>query len=180
MSVRLLSYLTFAALLVAPGAVRGDGKPAPGAAGSDRAHLLPAGGKPLDGTLEDLAGKPALLSSLRGHPVLLDFFATWCEPCRVGLPRTDALVASHANKGLVGWAVSLDDDPAPVAPFIARLELKLPVRWDRGGKTADALGIELLPALLLLDSTGAVRYRVSPDDRDAERHLQEAVEALLQ
>ena len=111
-----------------------------------------------------------LLASLRGHPVLLDFFATWCEPCRVGLPRTEALVAAAAKKGLVGWAISLDDDPAPVAPFVAKLGLTLPVRWDRGGKTADALGISLAGAAPARTPPCAVRYPVSPDNRaNAER-----------
>jgi len=171
--------LALAAMVGMPTSLRADGKAAPSPGGSDRAQLIIAGGRVIDATFEDLSGKKVELSSLRGHPVLLDFFATWCEPCRIGLPRTDALVAKNAARGLVGWAISLDETAQPVAPFAAKLGLKLPVRWDRGARVADDLGIELLPALILLDATGAVRYRAAADDPAAERHLEEAVEDLL-
>jgi thiol-disulfide isomerase/thioredoxin len=146
---------------------------------ADHAALLPAKGKPLDSSVLDLEGNALPLAQLRGHPVLLDFFATWCEPCRVGLPHTDALVAKESKRGLVGWAISIDDHPDGVPAFSAKLGLQLPIRWDKGAQTADTLGVEILPAAIVLDSKGLIRYRGSADDRDFARHLEEATEALL-
>ena len=145
----------------------------------DRATLLRPKGKPIDSIVLDLEGNVLPLAQLRGHPVLLDFFATWCEPCRVGLPHTDALVAKESKRGMIGWAISIDDRQDGVPAFTGKLGLKLPIRWDKGAQTADTLGVEILPAAILLDSKGLIRYRGSADDRDFARHLEEAAEALL-
>ncbi len=151
-----------------------------GAARSDRAALAPRGGPPIDGTLHDLSGTPQTISSLRGCVVLLDFFATWCEPCRRGLPHTDEIARSHSGSGFAAFAISIDDTLTPVAPFVDALKLALPVRWDESARVADSLGIEMLPAALLLDRRGAVRFRASADDPEFAAHLEKALDALLE
>jgi cytochrome c biogenesis protein CcmG, thiol:disulfide interchange protein DsbE len=136
-------------------------------------------GKPVKGGVTDLSGRPVLVSSLQGQVVLLDFFATWCEPCKKGLPRTQALVEANASRGLAGRAVSLDDRLAVVAPFVAEQQLGLPVWYDEGGALADELGVEKLPTVVLLDRAGAVRFvHFGASDQD-EAEVVAAVERLL-
>ena len=116
--------------------------------------LSSPGGRPVKSGVTDLSGRPLLVSSLQGQVVLLDFFATWCEPCKKGLPKTQALVAANAARGVTGRAVSLDDKLGVVPPFVQELGLTLPVWFDEGGALADELGVEKLPTVVLLDRKG--------------------------
>ena len=141
--------------------------------------LSTAGGKPVAGGALDLAGRHVPLETLRGKVVLLDFFATWCEPCKKGLPETQALVEKNAGRGLAGWAVSLDDQLALVPPFIAELKLRLPTYFDEGGKLADELGVEKLPTAVLLDRRGAVRFVRYGSAEESEAEVARALEQLL-
>ena len=127
----------------------------------------------------DLSGRRVALETLRGKVVLLDFFATWCEPCKKGLPVTQALVEANQGRGLVGWAVSLDDQLALVPPFVAELKLRLPAFFDDGGTLADELGVEKLPTAVLLDRRGAVRFVRYGSAEESEAEVARALEQLL-
>jgi cytochrome c biogenesis protein CcmG, thiol:disulfide interchange protein DsbE len=141
--------------------------------------LSTPGGKAVTGSALQLDGRPLSLETLRGQVVLLDFFATWCEPCKRGLPVTQALVAKNAPRGLAGWAVSLDDQMGPVAPFVTGLNLALPVLYDDQGRLADELGVEKLPTAVVLDRRGAVRFvRYGAADED-EAEVERVVDQLL-
>ena len=141
--------------------------------------LSSPGGRPVTGGVLDLNGRPVLVSTLLGQVVLLDFFATWCEPCKKGLSKTQALVEANAARGLAGRAVSLDDKLSLVAPFVVELGLGLPVWFDDAGQLADELGVEKLPTVVLLDRKGTVRFiHYGASDVD-EAEVAQAVERLL-
>ena len=141
--------------------------------------LASPGGRPATGFALDLSGRRVALESMRGKVVLLDFFATWCEPCKGGLPVSQALVEKHAARGLAGWAVSLDDQLALVGPFVAGLGLRLPALFDEQGRLADELGVEKLPTVVVLDRQGAVRFlHYGASDADGAQ-VAGAVEQLL-
>lgn len=141
--------------------------------------LTAAGGRPVKGGVTELNGGQVLVSTLQGQVVLLDFFATWCEPCKKGLPKTQALVAANAARGVVGRAVSLDEKLALVPPFVQALGLGMPVWFDEGGALADELFVEKLPTVVLLDRKGAVRFtHYGAGDQD-EHEVAQALERLL-
>jgi thiol-disulfide isomerase/thioredoxin len=141
--------------------------------------LSSPGGRPVKGGATELSGRPVLVSSLQGQVVLLDFFATWCEPCKKGLPKTQALVAANGARGLAGRAVSLDDKLALVPPFVQELGLSLPVWFDEGGALADELFVEKLPTVVLLDRKGVVRFTHYGSGDQDEAEVAQAVERLL-
>jgi thiol-disulfide isomerase/thioredoxin len=120
-----------------------------------------------DFTLTDVStGKPFSLSSHRGKVVLIDFWATWCGPCRMAIPHLIELQREYRHKGLQVVGVSLDQQgPAVVKPFYQQWKMNYAVVVDDTGTVArDYGGIRSIPTALLLDKhgrvlTGFVGYR---------------------
>lgn len=112
---------------------------------------------PIDFTLPDLQGQPIRLSDLHGGVVLLNFWATWCPPCRAEMPSMSALYQEYREKGLEILAISSDvGGKEIVAPFIARLGLTFPVLLDPHNVVSTQLGVRGIPTSYLLDKQGRV------------------------
>jgi len=111
---------------------------------------------------------------------VVDFFASWCVPCRAQLPQLDGLSRRLGGRGLAVYGVSLDEDRAAIEGFLALVPVGFPVLWDQGGeRIAPSLGIERLPTTLVVDRRGTVRYvHLGYDAHEGERILAE-VKALL-
>jgi thiol-disulfide isomerase/thioredoxin len=135
--------------------------------------LSPQVGQRLTLQARSLDGKPVELAGEAGKVLVVDFWATWCEPCREELPALDQLARELGGRGLSVYAVSFDEDGAQVGPFIEELKVRIPVLWDQGGDAnAARFGIERLPTTLLVDKKGVVRFvhegynpRVAADQR---------------
>jgi peroxiredoxin len=106
-----------------------------------------------DFTLNDLNGKTYKLSDLRGKVVLLNFWATWCPPCRREMPDLDKLNARFGKSGLVVLSIS-DEDKAKVAPFIASSGYRPVVLLDPGDVVEKQFHIEGIPKTFLFDRSG--------------------------
>jgi len=106
-----------------------------------------------DFTLEDLRGKTWNLKSLRGKVVLVNFWATWCPPCRKEMPDLEALYKQFKSQGLVIVAIS-NEEARKVKPFVAERKIGYPVLLDPGGKVNDAFRIEGIPKTFVYDRDG--------------------------
>jgi len=106
--------------------------------------------------LKDLNGKPVKLSDFKGKVVILDFWATWCPPCRMEIPGFIELQQKYAEKGLVVIGVSLDDEPDVVKTFMKRQGVNYSVVLANSKVTDDYGGIEGIPSTFIIDRTGAI------------------------
>ena len=101
------------------------------------------------------AAQPVKLSSLRGQVVLLDFWATWCPPCRESLPETQNLNALYGTKGLKVLAIS-DEPTTRISPFITKNAYSFPVFVDSDHNANKTFGITSLPSFAILDKEGRI------------------------
>jgi thiol-disulfide isomerase/thioredoxin len=111
---------------------------------------------------------------------IVDFWATWCDPCRDQLPFLDRLAAEYGPQGLAVHGVSFDEDRAALERFLEHTPVAFEVLWDKGGTTlADRLELTRLPTTLLLDRQGVVRDVHLGFDRAQEAAIESAVRELL-
>jgi peroxiredoxin len=111
--------------------------------------------------LEDLQGHQVRLSDLRGKVVLLNFWATWCKPCKEEMPAMQASYDKLRDKGFVVLAVNELEDTERVADHIRTHQHTFPVVMDHSNKVANRYGVVGLPASFLIDPQGIVRERIA-------------------
>jgi peroxiredoxin/outer membrane lipoprotein-sorting protein len=138
---------------------------APAPAGPETPEVNLTGQQAPDFTLNDLEGNAVTLSALRGKPVLLDFWASWCGPCRMELPQVQELYQEYAEKGLQVVAVSVDAAVEDARKAAEEDKLTFPVLWGDSGapemqQVNTAYGISSIPRLLLIDANGVVQADV--------------------
>jgi peroxiredoxin len=104
-------------------------------------------------TLTDLSGKTWTFSELRGKVVLVNFWATWCPPCRKEMPDLEALYGRFGAKGFVVLGIS-DEEAAKVEPFIRERKISFPVLLDSGRKVNEMFVVEGIPKSFVYDREG--------------------------
>jgi len=112
-----------------------------------------------DFTLPELTGKKVALAEYRGKLVFLNFFATWCAPCRQEMPAMERLYRSYRDKGLVLVAVNVRETAREIPAFIRELKLTFPVLLDGDGAVAYKYMVRGLPATYLIGRDGQMLWR---------------------
>jgi thiol-disulfide isomerase/thioredoxin len=108
---------------------------------------------------KDTAGKPLAIANYKGKVVLIDFWATWCGPCRAELPNVIATYKKYHNQGFEIIGISLDQDQAKLTGFTKSMNMTWPQYFDGqgwGNKLAVKYGMESIPATYLLDGNGKI------------------------
>lgn len=160
-----LSALVGLAVLprLAPGGHDLQGKPAP-----DVVLPVAANGD---------AGARMQLSELKGQPVILDFWASWCGPCALQAPILERVARRYQKKGLVVLGVNVDDPAAVARQYAAQKGLSYPIVLDEGRDASGHYGVDKLPTLVVIDREGKVAaYLTALVD---EASLDEIVATLL-
>jgi peroxiredoxin len=111
--------------------------------------------------LRDLNGHPVALSDLRGKVVLLNFWATWCGPCRVEMPAMEELYRTFSRKDFEILAVSTDAQGVAVTrPFQQENHLTFPILHDADYRVGLTYGARTLPMTFMVDRQGIVRHQI--------------------
>ena len=116
------------------------------------------GKKAAEFSLPAVNGETIALQSLRGKVVLLNFWATWCGPCRQELPELARVQEKFRDRGLAVVAVTVDNEVENVRAFLKKYDIKLQALWDKKKKVADAYVVEKMPSSYLIDRNGVVRF----------------------
>ncbi len=141
--------------------------------------------KPWDGgttpplALSDLEGRPHRLESYRGRVVLLNFWATWCEPCRDEMPGIERLRRSLEGQPFTVLAVNLAEPPSRIRAFLERMPLGFAILLDRDAAAAKAWKARILPASYLIGPDGRIRYSHVGEIDWSQDNARRVVAALL-
>jgi peroxiredoxin len=139
-TVRLLALATLAVISGAVGAA-----------------TTAASGAP-DFTLPSIDGPNLRLQEQRGQVVMINFWATWCGPCRVEMPHLARLYDKYRGSGFTVLAVNIDEDPYKAASLAKQLGMRFPVLLDKEKKVSRLYDLSTMPSTILVDREGRVRY----------------------
>jgi peroxiredoxin len=140
--MRAIRYLLVTALLGLAGAVNAVGL-------QDEAP---------DFTLENLTGGNMRLEEYRGQVVLINFWASWCGPCRQEMPILDRLHHRYEDTGFAVLGINVEGESAPAQEIVDRTNVTFPILIDDGQKVSELYNLEAMPSTVVVDRDGVVRY----------------------
>ena len=124
---------------------------------TEKAPAVEVGRAAPDFVLRTLDGGTVRLTDLRGSVVLINFWASWCQPCRAEMPEIVRAQDSEGTRGLRVVAVDLQEAEGPVREFAQQFGMQFPVAFDRTGEVARTYRVKELPATVFVDRTGVIR-----------------------
>lgn len=111
-----------------------------------------------DFTLASLGGKNLRLSEQRGEVIMINFWASWCGPCRKEMPLLNELHARYSAAGFQVWGVNVDAERADAEQMLQRIPVEFPVLFDTAGDVSKKFGVDAMPSSVFIDRDGKVRY----------------------
>ncbi|MDR2467869.1 MAG: TlpA family protein disulfide reductase [Spirochaetaceae bacterium] len=135
---------------------------------------------PANWTLKTLSGETLTLHQLKGKVVFLNFWATWCPPCRAEMPSMEVLYRRFHGKGLEMIACDVMENSAEVAKFMRDNKLSFPALLDSTGQVSNQYGVQGIPATFIIDREGRIVSHVVGSKNWNTPAITDAFEALLQ
>jgi thiol-disulfide isomerase/thioredoxin len=129
--------------------------------------------------MKTLDGAPLPLDSLKGSVLVLDFWASWCAPCRASFPFLDALQERYRGRGVRVVGLTLEDNEDAIYEFLRAVPVRFTIARDPSGRAGEAFGVVAMPTTFLLDRDGRVLARFEGGDRRAHEKLEAAVATLV-
>jgi thiol-disulfide isomerase/thioredoxin len=128
--------------------------------------------------LKDLEGASRSLEAYRGKVVILNFWATWCEPCREEMPSLNQLRKALEGKPVEMFAVNVGEGEARIAAFLGKVPLDFPVLLDADAQVSRAWKVRLMPTTFIIGTDGRVRYTYAGGRDWADESVRARVAAL--
>lgn len=120
-------------------------------------HAVKVGKEAPNFSLEQLNGPPIALSDLRGKGVVLNFWGSWCEPCKKEMPDLQQQYEAYKDKGLIVIGINIGESPVAVEPFVKQFGLTFPILLDRQSQITKLYRIGPIPSTYFIDADGKVK-----------------------
>lgn len=137
-------------------------------------------GKPMPEIgLKTLDGKNVTAKALKGKVVVLDFWATWCGPCKVELPILQKLYKKYGKDGLVIIGINIDNEPDKLKGFLSKLGVTFPIAHDKGKEVTKRYEPEKMPSSFIIGRDGVVKHVHAGFNAEDEAKFEKEIKALL-
>jgi cytochrome c biogenesis protein CcmG/thiol:disulfide interchange protein DsbE len=176
-----LAAVTALGLVTLTGCGGGGGTGGGGGGGDESTHALKRKAAP-DGKLKTTEGEAVRVADFKGKVLIVDYWATWCGPCKASFPKIDALYKKHKDEGLEVVAINENDEPKDmkaIAEFVKETGASFTIALDSDGKLASKYAVETMPSTFVIDRSGVVRYVHAGYHDDEAEKLEKEVSKLL-
>ena len=129
-------------------------------------------------TLNALDGSPIAITALKGRVVVMEFWATWCTPCRFSLPSLEEVAKRYREKGVSVLLINIGEEPDKVRQWAER-RYTTPILLDTGGKVSDRYGVTSIPRLFIADQAGKLVWAHQGYGGGLEAALHQILDELL-
>ena len=115
-------------------------------------------GKAANFTLKSRSGENIKLSELRGQVVMLNFWASWCGPCRKEMPLLEQIHKKYKRLGFTLLGVNVEENTSAAKNYLKDVKVSFPILWDTTNKTSKLYNVSAMPTTILIDRNGNKRY----------------------
>lgn len=136
-------------------------------------------GQAPDFTLKSQSGANLKLSELRGEVVMINFWASWCGPCRQEMPKLEELYARYKPLGFTVLGVNIEEDPAKAKALLKDVSVSFPVLFDTQNEVSRLYQVAAMPSTVLVDRDGNMRYLHKGYQPGLEERYQEQIRTLI-
>ena len=152
--------------------------PDPSAVRANSIYRFTSGDPAPDFTVRTLDGQTLSLKDIKGQIVMVNFWATWCPPCRSEMPDMERLYQERKDDGVQILAVNLQEAPEPVSRFVEQYNLTFPIVMDTSGEMSQLFGVQSLPTSFFIDKEGKISgFHVGSLNKSAiERRIAQALD----
>ncbi|WP_111979237.1 TlpA family protein disulfide reductase [Algibacillus agarilyticus] len=143
------------------------------------ANALSVGDMAPDFTLKNLEGKNQRLAEQKGQIIVLNFWASWCGPCRKEMPILETLHNKYTDLGVAVWAVNVEQESEAGRKFIADIGVNLPIFFDETNTISANYDVKAMPTTVVIDRDGKVRYVFKGYKSGYEKKYAKAIKKLI-
>ncbi len=144
-----------------------------------QASAISESGPAPDFTLKSNSGQNVKLSELRGQVVMINFWASWCGPCRQEMPLLNQLYQRYEPMGFTLLGVNVEEDSAAADKVLREIPVNFPVLYDNKNQVSESYQVRAMPSTILIDRDGKVRYLHKGYKPGYEEEYQKQVRELI-
>jgi peroxiredoxin len=146
---------------------------------SINAQALTVGDTAPDFTLKNIQGNNLNLAEQRGEIILINFWASWCGPCRKEMPVLQKLQDKYQDLGVQVWGINVEQENQAGKDFLADLDLRFPIFFDQTNALSQNYQVEAMPTTVMIDRDGKVRHVFQGYQDGYEKKYADAINALI-